>query len=77
MNAQQPLQQRQTTPGRHVLGTGIPDTGLGASRVLAAKLPGAGAGKSSSPIDYFGALGAPGVVNGNAGGGINHGFKIG
>ena len=72
MNTNQPIQQRQPDPGRHIMGRGIQQTGLGASRVLAAKLPGAGGGKSSNPIDFFGPLGKPGVANGNAGGGITH-----
>lgn len=71
--AANPAQRRQP----HVMGTGIPQTGLPPSKVNAAPLPGAPGGVASNPIERNGGLGPAGTVDGNHGAGIRKGFKIG
>jgi hypothetical protein len=61
----------------HVMGTGIPQTGLPPSKVNAAPLPGAPGGVASNPIERHGGLGPAGTVDGNHAAGISKGFKIG
>ena len=63
--------------GPHVMGTGIPQTGLPPSKVNAAPLPGAPGGVASNPIERNGGLGPAGTVDGNHAAGIRKGFKIG
>lgn len=61
----------------HVMGTGIPQTGLPPSKVNAAPLPGAPGGVASNPIEMHGGLGPAGTVDGNHAAGVRKGFKIG
>lgn len=64
-------------PHRHVMGTGVPQTGLPPAKVNAAPLPGAPGGVASNPIEVHGALGPAGTVDGNHARGVAKGFKIG
>lgn len=76
------LSQPQTPPvaprGQpHIMGTGIPQTGLPPARVNATPLPGAPGGVASNPIERHGGLGPAGTVDGNHAAGIRKGFKMG
>ena len=65
-------------PGQpHVMGTGVPQTGLPAQRTMAATVPGMQGTAAANPIDMHGALGPPGTVDGNHASGVQKGFKIG
>lgn len=61
----------------HIMGTGIPQTGLPPAKVNATPLPGAPGGVASNPIERNGGLGPPGTVDGNHAAGISKGFKMG
>ena len=76
------LSQPQTPPvaprgQAHIMGTGIPQTGLPPAKVNATPLPGAPGGVASNPIERHGGLGPPGTVDGNHAAGISKGFKMG
>lgn len=61
----------------HVMGTGVPQTGLPAQRTMAATVPGMAGTAAANPIDMHGALGPPGTVDGNHASGVQKGFDIG
>jgi hypothetical protein len=70
--------QAPRQPQRHVLGTGVPNTGLAAGGQKAPALPGAPGSAASNVIDMHGGLDHTGqTVDGNHAAGVRKGFKIG
>lgn len=75
--AQQNTAPPQMPGAKHVMGSGVPQTGLPAQRTMAATVPGMQGTAAANPIDMHGALGPPGTVDGNHASGVQKGFKIG
>ena len=69
--------QRHVAGSPHVLGSGVPQTGIFSQKTDATPLPGAPGSVASNPIDNYGALGPQGTVDGNHARGLAKGFKIG
>jgi len=68
---------RQQAGARHVMGSGIPQTGLSTQRGKATAFPGLPGSPAGNPIETHGALGPAGTVDGNHAAGVAKGFKIG